>query len=197
MSKLSQLLIRYVAVSIGASSIVLGASSAAHACSCAMPRPVATAPSYDGVFIGTTGEVGPGPALTREVDVNRVYRGSPGPDVTVKTGQGGAGGVVNSCDFQLPADRTLVFFVDRQAGTWTASPCNQPLAPTPRLLAALEDRLGPPHAPYDLTAEPPAQPAAEDGASGDDHEVLPWVLAGGAGLVLVGAGAWTIRRRRA
>jgi hypothetical protein len=171
-----------------------------------MPRPVATAPSYDGVFVGTTGEVGPGPALAREVEVSSVYRGGPPSEIVVETGQGGAGGVGNSCDFELPADRTLVFLVDSRDGTWTAQPCNPPIHPTPKLLAALEDRLGPPHQPHELTVSQPSphqvdndDPSAVDEPTSDDNgDLVPWAVAGGAALVLgagVGVGVGLSRRR--
>ena len=189
-------LVRTLAVSVVSSSVVLGVSSAAHACSCVMPRPVATASHYDGVFVGVTGEKGTGPGLTREVEVTSVYRGHPGREVVVKTGQGGAGGVASSCDFQLPADKTLVFFVDHSGETWQASPCNQPIRPTDKLLAGLERELGAPHAPHDLTANPVDPDATSASESSDDGDLVAWLLGGAVVLGAAGTGFAVYRNRR-
>jgi hypothetical protein len=204
MKQLSRWMVRTVAVSVGASSIALGVTSAAHACSCMMPRPVATAASYDGVFVGTTGQAGPRPPLSREVEVSSVFKGDPGREIVVETGMGGQGGFASSCDFMLPVDRTFVFFADHDHGAWRVMMCNPLEKPTPTLLAALEDRLGPPHQPQQLTANPPTpsavdedEPSAAVGpTSDDDSDVLPWAVAGAAALVVVGAGVGITRRHR-
>jgi hypothetical protein len=189
-------LVRTLAVSVVSSSVVLGVSSAAHACSCVMPRPVATAPHYDAVFVGVTGEEGPGSALSREVEVTSIYRGRPGGEVVVKTGQGSEGGLVNSCDFLLPADKRLVFFVDSSGETWQANPCNQPLRPTEKLLAGLEQQLGTPHEPHDLTANPVDPDATSGPATSDEGDTVAWLIGGAVLLGAAGAGAAAYHHRR-
>jgi hypothetical protein len=80
--------------------------------------------------------------------------------------------------------------------------CNPLEKPSPKLLAALEDRLGPPHQPHQLTANQPTpsavdedEPSAGDGPASDaGSDVLPWAIAGVAALVVVGAGVGVTRR---
>lgn len=170
--------------------LVLGTTATAQACSCAAESISAEVKSADGVFVGATGDLVDGLDVTRYVEVSGVYKGDVSSTVIVSTGQEGSNGDGNSCNYDLPQGKELVFFASGSGVEWDAGLCSSPLPAEPGTLERLAALLGPPRQPS------PVRQGELDAAQRTSAGT-PWGVWAGAGAgALAGAIALVLWRSR-
>jgi hypothetical protein len=200
--------LRALCVSVLVAGCLLVDPGTAHACSCAFgtvaeaagradvvltgSAVAVTDPSGRPVPVGTAGYADRSDHRdhTYRVEVDRVYRGTAGPDLALRTSGTGA-----ACGWEgMAVRRPYVLFLDQQdGGSLVTGLCsgNRPL--TPAVTAALEEALGRPSPAPTPAPSPAATSTGEDSPRVSDVRPL-WLAAVLAGIGLAAA-AYRWRRR--
>lgn len=185
---------RLIAPVVLGGCLMIGSGMPAHACSCPMVPPTERVADADAVFVGRVGAQVDGLQYTRTVDVHSVYKGRVPSLVTVSSGQEETGGVVNSCNYTLPAGGELVFFAHGAGATYDVGACSRPVQPDQEVLDEIETVTGEPSGAH--TSRPHAEDqqvaavAPEPKPSGPGRWVLP-----GLGLIGLATVAVAVIRR--